>query len=151
MGFGLMTKLYAFLIIKHNYILWTISNQTKGGRAIWEKLAGVKGIQVFAWDAVKKQAHSLDPQDPFNGEVEVYSSDIENEERDVMRQDIRDKEMQLFDLLKVMGGNPTITQKKLMHKYNTEWKAAKDKLEKFLNSNEDINTATRMTLVAQRA
>jgi len=44
LGLGLATKVYAYLIKIHNYILWNVDAQTAGGKSIWEKLALISGI-----------------------------------------------------------------------------------------------------------
>lgn len=80
LGLGLATKVYAYLIKNKNYTLWSTDAQTKGGKTIWEKLAKIPGILVFAWDDKKKEAISLDKNDLF-GETDLYDTDVEYDEK----------------------------------------------------------------------
>lgn len=76
LGLGLATKIYAFLILKLNYILWSENAQTKGGKSIWDKLAKINGINVFTWDITNNEAISLDKND-LNNDTDLYDSDVE--------------------------------------------------------------------------
>jgi len=80
LGIGLATTVYAYLIKNKNYTLWSTDAQTKGGKTIWEKLAKIPGILVFAWDDKKKEAISLDKHDLF-GETDLYDTDVEYDEK----------------------------------------------------------------------
>ena len=68
-GLGLMVKLYSFLILKKNYILWNDSYQTAEGRKLWERLAKAPTILVFAYNTMTHKATSLDPNDLFGEEL----------------------------------------------------------------------------------
>jgi hypothetical protein len=72
-GMNIVTKVYAFLIKKLNYILWTRHQQTPQGQKLWERLAKISGIIVFAYDTKKKKAISLDKDDIF-GEDAIFGS-----------------------------------------------------------------------------
>jgi hypothetical protein len=152
LGMGLITKIYAYLILKLNFILWSKESQTIGGRAIWEKLIKVKGINVFAWDKVKRKAHSLDKNDPFENDVEVYSNEVPHIKlMDVNNQRIKVK--LLFDDLTKLYTNKNLSdeQKKLAIKLDKEWKESKKALKKLEYQYKEYRQLSfNMTLVACR-
>lgn len=128
LGRGLATKVYAYLIKNKNYILWSTGAQTKGGKTIWEKLAKIPGILVFAWDDKMKEAISLDKNDLF-GEEDIYDTDVEYDE---------DKYNKLFDERESIG----YSDKNKFNKLSKQMKKLK-KERKYVEQN--------MTLVAQKA
>lgn len=81
LGTGLATKLYAWLILKQNWIIQSGREQTVGGSMIWQKLYSVPGIQVYAWDKKKKQAVHIELED-FDYGDEIYAElAIRNDEK----------------------------------------------------------------------
>ena len=102
-GLGLMTKLYAYLIIKKNFVLWTNGGQSKGGRSIWEKLSKVPGVLVYIWNSKTREATSIDPND-WNGDVSIYTDEIEGEIETLEKEDV-----ELYRLLAEFPKNYKLT------------------------------------------
>ena len=76
-GQNIAPQFYAWLL-KKNLVQSIISGdeQGKGGKKLWENLAKVPGIMVFAWNRGK--AISLDPDD-LGGEEFIWSDDVNDE------------------------------------------------------------------------
>lgn len=157
-GLGLMTKLYAFLILKLNYTLISDSSQSRGGRSIWEKLIKVKGINVYAWDNKKKVAHSLDKNDPFGGDTEIYNQDVTdesyyglNEKIFQLRNLTQMTEKDLFNFLRKIGPTPFKEQKAEALEKDKELKRLRKELKTMERDIKDLGYVTdHMTLVACR-
>jgi len=143
LGLGLATTVYAFLILKKNYILWSEDAQTKGGKSIWDKLAKVNGITVFAWDKKNKEAISLDKND-LNSDVEIYDIDVEWDKSKYAKlwKEFNTYFYTIAKLKKMKKLSPNILelQKKMMAVYRKMQNIRK----------EELNIENNMTLVAQK-
>lgn len=153
-GLGLMTKLYVFLILNKNYVLWSQSSQSKGGKSIWEKLCKVKGINVFAWDIKRNKAYQIEPDEPFD-EQDIYATEIDKLyiKKSSLENKINSLKSKLLDLLREihMENNTDISKKRLAIQYHKQLKVMESELPKIGEEVEDLeDTQNNITLVAQR-
>lgn len=76
-GANLAPLLYKFLIMKGGLILCSGTQQSPGGRKVWEKLAQMPGIFVYAYNPLSKNSFQIDIKDIEN--EYVYDIDYDNE------------------------------------------------------------------------
>jgi 2'-5' RNA ligase/GNAT superfamily N-acetyltransferase len=86
-GQGLAAKWYAWLIKnKHCPILVSGERQSVGGRAIWEQLAKMEDIFVYAWNQQTNEMFTVDPDD-LSAEEPIWANDTD-EDYDLLRKEL---------------------------------------------------------------
>jgi hypothetical protein len=90
-GLGLGPKLYEIAIKDFKFTIVSDDRQTIGGVHVWDKLARMSGITVYAWNTVEDKYSQWDPEE--DNDDNVYSSkqmrDEMKSELDKYRKDIQ--------------------------------------------------------------
>jgi hypothetical protein len=76
-GQNLAPLLYKFLIMKAGLILCSSTQQSPGGRKVWEKLAKIPGIFVYGYNPTNKNSFQIDSDDIEN--EYIYDIDYTDE------------------------------------------------------------------------
>jgi hypothetical protein len=107
-GLGLAAKWYAWLI-KNNQtpVLVSGEKQTRGGQGIWEQLAKMPGIFIYAWNPNTNEYFSVD-QDDLHAEKLIWEND-NDDDYDLLRKELLEPDLsperyeQITDEIEVMN------------------------------------------------